>query len=318
MSDFTIPDKTLETTVDRAADDFLLYDASAAGLRRTRVNNMLNIAGAPVGDTDTQTLTNKTLTSPTINAPTLVVNDNAFTIRDNSDTTKIVDFQLSGITTGNTRTITVPDASITLVGTAATQTLTNKTLTSPTITNPTLTVDTISEFTGANGVTIDGLNIKDGALVTANSVPNNTLSNTGTFGSAWAWTSFTPSWTNLTPGNGTNSGYYHQIGKTVFFKTRFVMGSTSSMGSAPTLTLPITASGNVMANSDTIIGSVNILDNGTARYGGRLIYASTTTVTAQVDNTAGTYLTPNGITSTAPMTWTTNDTLNLYGFYEAA
>ncbi len=62
-----------------------------------------------------------------------------------------------------------------IVGHTDTQTLTNKTLTSPvintaTISNPTLTTDTVSEFTGANGVAIDGLNIKDGALNTNDSV----------------------------------------------------------------------------------------------------------------------------------------------------
>lgn len=62
-----------------------------------------------------------------------------------------------------------------IVGTTDSQTLTNKTLTSPTINtaiinNPTLSTDTIAEFTGANGVTIDGLNIKDSKLNTNNSV----------------------------------------------------------------------------------------------------------------------------------------------------
>jgi len=63
----------------------------------------------------------------------------------------------------------------TIVGTSDAQTLTNKTLTSavlntPTINNPNLNTDSISEFTAANGVTVDGLNIKDGKLNTASSV----------------------------------------------------------------------------------------------------------------------------------------------------
>jgi hypothetical protein len=37
--------------------------------------------------------------------------DNAFRLFDESDVTKLLAFQLSGITTGNTRTLTVPDAS---------------------------------------------------------------------------------------------------------------------------------------------------------------------------------------------------------------
>ena len=41
-------------------------------------------------------------------------------------------FQLSGITTGNTRVLTIPDATCTIVGHNNTQTLTNKTITDST------------------------------------------------------------------------------------------------------------------------------------------------------------------------------------------
>lgn len=54
-----------------------------------------------------------------------------FRIKDSSDTTKKVAFDVSGVTTATTRTLAVPDANTTIVGTDATQTLTNKTLTSP-------------------------------------------------------------------------------------------------------------------------------------------------------------------------------------------
>ena len=97
-----------------------------------------------VSETATQTLTNKTFTSPVITTPTLTVNDDSLSIRDNVDTTKILQFQVSGVTTGTTRTLTVPDANTTVVGTDATQTLTNKTLTSPTITGATITGSTIA------------------------------------------------------------------------------------------------------------------------------------------------------------------------------
>lgn len=46
--------------------------------------------------------------------------DTLFTLQDNSDATKQLQFQLSGITTGTTRTITVPDASGTMYVTGGT------------------------------------------------------------------------------------------------------------------------------------------------------------------------------------------------------
>jgi hypothetical protein len=53
--------------------------------------------------------------------------DTAFTLQDDGDATKQATFQVSGITTGTTRTFAFPDASTTLVGTDTTQTLSNKT-----------------------------------------------------------------------------------------------------------------------------------------------------------------------------------------------
>ncbi len=54
----------------------------------------------------------------------------ASTIRfaDSTDTTKRLAFDVSGVAAGQTRTVTIPDASTTLVGTDTTQTLTNKSL----------------------------------------------------------------------------------------------------------------------------------------------------------------------------------------------
>jgi hypothetical protein len=59
--------------------------------------------------------------------------DNAFSVYDDGDPTKLLAFQCSGITPGNTRTVTVVDADGTMALIDAVQTLTNKTLTTPTM-----------------------------------------------------------------------------------------------------------------------------------------------------------------------------------------
>lgn len=103
-----------------------------------RTYTLPDASGNVVLDTATQTLTNKTLTSPTINTPTITVKDNVFTVEDDADTTKQLQFELSSITTGNTRTLTVPDTSDTIVTLAATQTLTNKSIAASEINSGTL------------------------------------------------------------------------------------------------------------------------------------------------------------------------------------
>lgn len=159
MQDVSVTDRVLgrstagagdvEEIACTAAGRALIDDADASAQRTTlglgTAAVQAGTTGALVGTTDTQTLTNKTLTSPILNTPTLTVLDTGLTVQDNLDTTKQMVFQLSGITTATTRTLTAPDANTTLVGTDATQTLTNKTID---LTSNTL-VGSVAEFNTA-------------------------------------------------------------------------------------------------------------------------------------------------------------------------
>ena len=80
-----------------------------------------NVAGSAIVNlADAQTVTGvKTLTNPIM--------------ADTTDASKKAAFAMTGISSSTTRTFTWPNENTTVVGTGATQTLTNKTLTTPTI-----------------------------------------------------------------------------------------------------------------------------------------------------------------------------------------
>lgn len=146
--------------------DYMLIQSGGTYYKINR-NVLMGVSGQPADISTAQNITNKTLDNTNI----LTLRDDRFTLQDSGDVTRQATFELSSITAGQTRVMTLPDASTTLVGTGVTQTLTNKTLTAPVINNgsitgTTITTDAIVGQTAATNGTVYGLTISGGKVGT--------------------------------------------------------------------------------------------------------------------------------------------------------
>lgn len=148
--------------------------------------------------------------------------------------------------------------------------------------------------------------------VTGTIYPAGTLVTAGIIASE-AWTDWVPTLTNLTLGNGSVDAKFIKLGRTVFYRFLFTLGTTSAVGTNPQFTLPVAP---VAAWTVPFgIGSVILRDNGTAEYLGTVEVVSGSTVRPV---TLGASSIVTTITATVPMTWANTDNIWAYGTYEAA
>jgi hypothetical protein len=130
-----------------------------------------------------------------------------------------------------------------------------------------------------------------------------------------AWTAYTPTFGNLTVGNGTINAAYKQLGKTVHVRISFTWGSTTSgTGSPTTVSIPITTKsdanlygcGNAYAENAGITGYVLpiLLEPANNRF--YIGYITSNSVVGAYVNNA------------QPFTWGTGDFFKCIFTYEAA
>jgi hypothetical protein len=145
-------------------------------------------------------------------------------------------------------------------------------------------------------------------------------------GSAWvavfqpgAWSAWTPALTNMTQGNGTILANYVKIGRLVTARFTFILGSTSTMGTGPKFSLPVTASTAVTGDSH-YIGTCFMTDVASSIFTGTAQCRDTgTTALIRVSKTnAGGYVGFADITATIPFTWASTYWLDVILTYEAA
>lgn len=115
-----------------------------------------------------------------------------------------------------------------------------------------------------------------------------------------AWTSYTPTWTNVTVGNGTVTAKYYLMNKIGFVMLDFVWGSTSSATGLFTFSMPSgwTAAKNtpgeiavIQAAGTQYFGYIQPTANGSSNFHIRVL------------NVAGTYAQQNNVTGTVPGTF---------------
>ena len=135
-------------------------------------------------------------------------------------------------------------------------------------------------------------------------------------GSAWveygrygAWQSYTPTWGNLTVGNGTVVTKYVRIGSMVTYTGKITIGSTTSISGFVSVALPVNAQDGFMN------GSARYSDDGTRNYVGAVSIASGGTSLGFTHSESGGFGSWN---ATNPFTPAAGDLVSWNITYEAA
>jgi hypothetical protein len=124
-----------------------------------------------------------------------------------------------------------------------------------------------------------------------------------------AWTSFTPTWTNLTVGAGVGTYSYCKVGRLVVASYEFVLGAGSAVGTGPYVTLPVPAS------SNQLIAAVSeYRDSAPAGvYWGVALQSGSVMLMCRMSAEART-----AVTASSPFTWATGDSLRFTITYQSA
>jgi len=167
---------------------------------------------------------------------------------------------------------------------------------------------------GANDASFnDGTGIDNGKIL-----PNHLFSGASTL-NTWVWDSWTPVWTSSGSapaiGNGTLTGSTLKVGKTCFFRIKFVGGTTTTWGTGTYyITVPFAGYSGIAANDGFSLGGY-AEDSGVKGYtvaNARML--DTNKFMVQMIDTAAASTVVWGQTS--PFTWGTNDYWSANGFYQ--
>jgi hypothetical protein len=124
------------------------------------------------------------------------------------------------------------------------------------------------------------------------------------------WQTYTPTYTNFTPGNGTVIARYQKVGNLINVFFRITWGSTTSTGNYPIIGYPSTP-----ANTVYFSGDCTLRDVGTTDYIGRVLLDNSGLLFC-TEYTGGNWNVLGVVTATDPTTWVTGDIWTLSATYE--
>ncbi len=131
------------------------------------------------------------------------------------------------------------------------------------------------------------------------------------------WQDYTPTYNNLTIGNGTVVARYQQIGTLVTVHFVFTLGSTSAVGTAPDVSTPVTAASSYTVLHN-IVGLGRYKEDGGSGFLGYVRLSTTDIIRLQTETVTGNNPTETNLSATLPHTWGTSDIISFTATYEAA
>jgi hypothetical protein len=167
----------------------------------------------------------------------------------------------------------------------------------------------------AGGVTLQGgnLQIQQYQTIGIIKIATDTWHSLGTPPSN-SWTTYTPTTTGLTIGNGTLTAKYNRLSKLIFVRVNLVFGSTTSFSSVFSLTAPFAGVSGVRfpltINFDDVSAGAN--------WGGTCSLINSD-IYPHISYQSGSWVrNDGGVTATQPFTWANTDYLAITGNYEEA
>lgn len=133
-----------------------------------------------------------------------------------------------------------------------------------------------------------------------------------------AWALWTPTWTNLSLGDGVVVAKYVQVGQTIICRLAIVLGSTTTVSGLIQFSFPVTS----LAYGGTLgtpLGVARLFDTSLGVvYPGHILKMSTTLGGVVFGAVSGANVVEAVTSGTAPFTWATGDEILAEFFYEAA